>query len=104
MWEIVQEVAYSTGNDFDKSTRFGIRIRQPLFAKMQARTRKRWYRSCPGCFLICLSALLKLLLAELEGIELVVATLLVEKLLVGALLHDLAVGQQDDVVCVLDGA
>ncbi len=53
---------------------------------------------------VCLSALLKLLLAELEGIELIVATLLVEKLLVGALLHDLAVGQQDDVVCVLDGA
>ena len=40
---------------------------------------------------ICPSDLLKLLLAELEGIELVVAPLQVEKLLMGALLHDLAV-------------
>ena len=52
---------------------------------------------------ICPSALLKLLLAELEGIELVVAPLQVEKLLMGALLHDLAVGQQNNVVRMLDG-
>ena len=56
------------------------------------------------CFFDLQSVRLKLLLAELKGIELIVATLLVEKLLVGALLHDLAVGQQNDVVCVLDGA
>ena len=60
----------------------------------------------PGLFLLSdyPSALLKLLLAELEGIELVVAPLQVEKLLMGALLHDLAVGQQDNVVRMLDGA
>ena len=50
------------------------------------------------------SALLELLRADLEGIELVVAALQMKKLLMGALLHDLAVGQQDDVVRVLDGA
>ena len=49
-------------------------------------------------------ALLELLLLELQGIELVVPALLVQELLMGALLHDLAVGQDDDVVGVLDGA
>ena len=43
-------------------------------------------------------ALLELLLLELQGIELVVPALLVQELLMGALLHDLAVGQDDGTV------
>ena len=47
--------------------------------------------------------LLQLLLAILQGIQLVVAALEMEQLLMGALLNDLAVGQQNDVVRMLDG-
>ena len=54
----------------------------------------------PGGF--CLSFRLKLLLFILEGIELIVLSLPRKKLLVIALLHDLSVGQEDDVVRMLD--
>lgn len=45
----------------------------------------------------------QLLLLELEGIELIIAPLLVQQLLVSALLQDFSVGQKDDVVRMLDG-
>ena len=45
----------------------------------------------------------QLLLVELQGVELVVPPLFRQQLLVAAPLHDLAVGQHDDLVGVLDG-
>ena len=46
---------------------------------------------------------LELLLLELEGIEVVVTALLRQQLLVVTLLDDLSVGQQDDIIGMLDG-
>lgn len=48
------------------------------------------------------SGILKLLLMILEGIEVIVAPLLMEKLLMCTLLENLTMTEQDDVVCVLD--
>ena len=50
------------------------------------------------------SRFVQLLLFVLQGIQLVVSSPLLQQLLVVALLHDLAVGQENDVVRVLDGA
>ena len=46
---------------------------------------------------------LELLLLILEGVELIVLSVEGQQLLVIALLHNLSVGQENDVVCVLDG-
>ena len=47
--------------------------------------------------------LLELVAAVLQHIQLVVSSLQVQQLLMVTLLYDLAVGQQNNVVCVLDG-
>ena len=49
------------------------------------------------------SGIFQLLLAVLQGIQVVVAAVLGKKLLMVALLDDLSVGQKDDVVGMLDG-
>ena len=46
---------------------------------------------------------LQLLLVVLQSIQLMVAAVLLEQLLVGTLLQDLALGQQDNIVRMLDG-
>ena len=48
-------------------------------------------------------SVLQLLFFVLQGIQLIVAALLVQQLLMAALLQNLSVGQEDDVVRVLDG-
>ena len=59
--------------------------------------------SAPGCNAVGCSRPQQLLLVELQRIELVIPSLLGQQLLMGTLLQNLAVGEHDDLVRVLDG-
>ena len=48
-------------------------------------------------------SLAQLFLVVLQRIELIVPAVVGQKLLMGALLQDLAVGEDDNIVCMLDG-
>ena len=62
------------------------------------------HKKAPTAFRWCfLSALMELFFVKLQGIQIVVPAVLGKQLLMGSLLHDHTLGQQNDVVRVLDG-